>query len=1373
MPRILLLICIAVPGWLFAQTARYNFLRFDTKQGLSHNQVNCFLKDKNGFVWIGTQAGLNRFDGSAFKVFRNRRADSTSLANDAVYNLMEDPLGNIWVSDRQQFCVFEPQTERFYADADAWARKFGLPNARITKFLNARNGDCWINHTELGLCRYNPQTGRLLRLSQAQPDSSTLRLEQIADFQEDAQGRLWVIHRNGILECLDPLSQKVCFRSFQLRHLYPEEPANFRMFIDRDDDIWLFSEDIKGGQFFDSRSRQFQAFGTNTAAFRLSNDLVRAIAQDDAGLIWVATDHGGITLLDKPARQARYLVHDPDNDNSISQNSTIALYKSADGAMWVGTHKKGFNLFHPSIFQFPLYRHQPSDPNSLPVDDINDFAEDQHGNLWIGTNGGGLVYFDRKNNRFTRYRHQPGNAASLSNDVIVCLFIDHEQQLWIGTYFGGLNRFDGKTFTHFTHQPNDPNSLSDDRVWEIFEDAQQHLWVGTLRGGLNLFDRKQQHFRRYRSQDANSIRAEYISTLAEDREGNLWIGTDRGVDVLEWRSGNFMHYETASHGLSNNLVTSILEDGSGHIWVATMHGLNLFDRKQQRFQSFGKAEGLPDDAVVSLVEDDQYGLWMGTPNGLANLQVTAWAGERVKDFVVRSYNELDGMQGRQFNEDAACKTRSGELVFGGANGFNIIHPPRIDPDPGNVKVLLTDFQIFNRSVRPQERLDGNMVLEKSITETQHITLEHSQNVFSIEFTALNFFHPAKKNYLYTLEGFNKEWFSADNNSRKVTYTNLDPGKYVFRVRALNEGGQWIEGARLEIRVLPPFWRSTTAWCLYVLLVAGALVLARWLILDRERMRFHHEQERREAQRTHELDLLKIKFLTNISHEFRTPLSLILTPLERMLGAAKGTETEDRLNLVYRNAKRLLHLVNQLLDFKKLEVEETVFMPEQGDIVPFVREISESFAELSDKKHIHFSFRSEIDTLQMVFDPDKLSRVMLNLLSNAFKFTPENGSVSVLLQRLPAASVVEPELLEIRVSDSGVGIPAAAQPRIFDRFFQHQVPESMVNQGSGIGLSITREFIRLHEGSIQVQSEEGKGSTFIVRLPVRLARASAALEEPVAALPLSDIPPGEAAQTPAPGGTAAKPKVLVVEDNEDLRAYLRDAFSAQYEVLEAANGKAGWSLVLEQMPDLVVSDVVMPGIDGMELCHLIKHDDRTAQIPVILLTARSAEEEKLQGYETGADAYVTKPFRLDLLTVRVQNLIRQKDQREAARHFVSVQPQEIAITSLDEQLVARAVGIVEQNISNAEFSVEELSHALAMSRMYLYKKLLAITGKTPIEFIRVIRLKRAAQLLEKSQLTVAEVAYKVGFNNPKYFSRYFRDEYGLLPAAYQKRFKSKQ
>ncbi|HEU5148626.1 MAG TPA: ATP-binding protein, partial [Chryseosolibacter sp.] len=931
--------------------------------------------------------------------------------------------------------------------------------------------------------------------------------------------------------------------------------------------------------------------------------------------------------------------------------------------------------------------------------------------------------------------------------------------LWIGTYFGGLLSFDGNQFVRYKHDPDDSTSLSDNSVWEIFEDSEGNLWIGTHSRGVDLFDRKTKTFRHYNTEGSNPIHARYIPAFMEDRDGNLWIGTGYGIDVLDKQTGRFTHHlhrENDPTSLSNNTVLALHQDSRGIIWIATHGGLNIYDKSANRFFAFTKRDGLPDNSILSILEDNNGNLWVSTPHGLSNVKVKKEEGsEDSLRLEFHNYDEKDGLQGIQFNENAACKTSAGELIFAGSDGFNLFKPEHIGINRNVPDVILTDFQIFNKSVEVGERVNGNIVLHKSITETQELVLNYNDNVFSIEFASLSQLHPERSQYQYILEGFDKEWTMTNAAGRRVTYTNLDPGKYLFKVKAANNDGIWNDNATsLAITVRPPFWRSGVAFILYAMVTLGALLLARWLVLYNERIKFQIQRERDRAQRMHELDRIKIKFFTNISHEFRTPLTLILTPLEKMLRNTPEGDQRKQFQLIHRNARRLLNLVNQLLDFRKLEVQEIRLNTSEGDLIGFIRDVFHSFSDLSEKNNIHFTFHTSIERLETLFDQDKVEKILFNLLSNAFKFTPENGTVSVRLDRKQEA---ERAFLKIDVQDTGIGIPNDKQERIFDRFFQHDVPKSVVNQGSGIGLSITKEFVKIHGGTIAVQSEPGKGTCFTVLLPLEEVRST--VEE-------QEIETSAIGVAPVHERSTNQPVLLLVEDNEDFRFYLKDNLKQHYSVLEAKNGKEGLHLATSLLPDLIVSDIMMPEMDGLELCRKIRSDERVSHIPVILLTARTAQEQKIEGFESGANDYVTKPFNFEILQSRIKNLLVQRETfQKNFRKQLDVKTTEVQITSVDEKLIKKAIRIVEENIAEPGFTVEKFSRELGMSRVHLYKKLLSLTGKTPIEFIRSIRLQRAAQLLQKSQLSVSEIAYQVGFNNPKYFSKYFKDEFKVLPSAY--------
>lgn len=1343
-----------------AQPDRYRFSRLDANNGLSHNQVKSFYKDRQGFLWIGTISGLNRFDGYQFKVFRNDPRNPESIINDDINRMFEDPDGKMWISTWSGLDIYDPVTEKFRYNPADMIRRLGLPDGNLTDIVKGREGDFWFVHQSLGLYYYKPGEPAVVPLRHIAQDSASIGTDVVSGIREAKDGNWWVIHRNGIIELLDKKTLRVVYRNRTLFSRYQANALDYRFVVDDDDHLWIYIADTNRGIFHLNPANGAVTHITRSSQeLRLNSDIVRGAVVDNNGLVWVATDHGGINVIHKKRKSVEHLLNSPEDERSLVQNSINTIYRDDEGIIWAGTFKRGVSYYHEKIIRFPLFRYSSIDDESLPFDDINAFAEDEKGNIWIGTNGGGLIYYNRANHSFRQYLHDPKNPNSLSNNVIVSLCYDRNRRLWIGTYFGGLNIFDGQNFKRLRHDPADPNSISDDSIWEIFQDSKNNIWLGTLTRGVDVYNPKLEKVRSFRIDTDIPIHASYVPAFCEDQQGKIWIGTGYGVEVFNPDENSFTHYLSEPNNpksLSNNSILSILEDSRGLIWIGTHGGLNLFDPKTNSFRVLTQSDGLPHNSIITILEDAEKNLWMSTPHGLSNFVIKYTEKDSIAG-VFRNYDEFDGLQGKQFNENAALKTWKGEMVFGGPNGFNMFQPGEIVEAMEDAPVVLTDVQVLNKSLAIGEEQFGTVVLDKSVSMVEDLTLKHRANVFSLEFSALSFYHPEKVLYQYMLEGFDRDWITTSSSQRRVTYTNLDPGVYTFRVRASELRDGWNEpGLELKITILPPFWRTGYAMAIYIILILGALLITRRIIQQRERMKFVIEQERQEARRMHELDMMKMKFFTNVSHEFRTPLTLILTPVEKLLRVGGDSANHKQYELIHRNARRLMNLVNQLLDFRKLEVQEVKFNPSEGDIITFIKETVFSFSDLSEKKDIRLGFHSTLDHFETFFDKDKLEKILFNLLSNAFKFTPDHGEVMVRL------GMKDEQNLEIRIEDTGIGIPADKLDRIFERFFQNDLPLNVINQGSGIGLSITREFVKVHGGTIDAQSDVGKGSTFTVVLPLKSLQK-------LPATPVVTTDPEEAVQDPVAhetNGHAKMPSLLLVEDNEDFRFYLKDNLRMHYNILEAKDGKEGWSKVLATLPDLVVSDIMMPEMNGLELCRKIKHDMRVSHTPVILLTARTAEEQKLEGFESGADDYITKPFNFEILQSRIRNLIHQRElYQKEMRHKIDVRASHVEVTSMDEKLVSKALKIVEEKIADSDFSVEDLSHELGMSRVHLYKKLQALTGKSPLEFIRSIRLQHAAQLLEKSQLTVSEVAYKVGFNNPKYFAKYFREEFQVLPSAY--------
>lgn len=1332
--RALVLIVLVNLSILYAAAqGQYRFINRNADHGLSHNQVNCIIKDQKGFMWFGTVSGLNRFDGYSFRVFRNQPDDSTSLHNNEIYNLFVAPDRKLLIQTSSGMGYYDPDTETFRADAQPVLDKYHIPAGNLNELVHDKHHRYWFLHSTAGV--YIADSVKTLTHLEHQPSNdNSISSNSVTSLAEDVKSNTyWLINSSGVLEQLDS-NYHLIYRNDYLKTLNENESLEYKLVIDSDSDLWIYvSNKDKGIFHFKVNSKEWNKP-------RLNKNIVRGLVQDNNGKIWVGTDHGGINVIDKKDLSVRYILHDEEDDKSLAQNSINTIYKDDQGIVWVGTFKMGLSYYHEKIFRFPIYKNSLSDKTSLPYEDVNRFVEDDLGNVWIGTNGGGLIYFDRQKNLFKQYRHDPNDPNSISADVIVSLFIDHEKKLWIGTYYGGLNSFDGKKFTRFVNRPSDPNSLSDMSIWEIFEDKSNRLWIGTLSHGLDLFDRRTSTFTHYKPEDDNSVKTHYIAAIIEDKHGNIWLGTDYGIDILERASGRFVHYNYDSKNpssISNNRVMDLKEDVDGKIWIGTHAGLNLFDPVTKSFTAFTEADGLPHNSILTVINDKRGSLWLGTPNGISHMTYTTDSSGKL-NAQFRNYNESDGLPGRQFNENAAYYTGAGELIFGGPSGFTLFKPDQLQVNTYRPKVIISDLQLFNESIKT----------------TPVLTLPHDMNVFSIGFSALNYFQPEKSQYKYKLEGFNKEWLSTNAQSRTVTFTNLDPGDYTFRVIASNNDGIWNEdGVSMSIVVLPPFWQTPIAFVIYGVVIIATLMIVRKMIQQREQMKYAIHQERQEARRMHELDLMKIKFFTNVSHEFRTPLTLILTPLEKLIRQSNDDSQKSQFELIQRNAKRLLTLVNQLLDFRKVEVHELREHPSEGDIVKFIRDSVYSFTDLSEKKDINLHFQSSLPALETTFDADKLDKILFNLLSNAFKFTPDHGRVTVTLDES------KPGWLQIEVIDSGIGIAEEEQEKIFNRFYQVEMPESIINQGSGIGLSITREFVKIMGGSIHVRSEVGQGSCFTVLLPVHEIIKEIIDPELTAT---AEVVPAEKTS----GTSPQKSMVLLVEDNVDFRTYLKESLKNNYQVIEAANGQEGWKTAVANFPDLIVSDIMMPQLNGLDLCRKLKSDQRTSHIPVILLTARTGEEQKIEGFETGADEYIGKPFNFEILESRIRNLIAQRKTIQKNLSINSaLKATELNITPLDEQFIRKVVKQVEENVANADYSVEDLCRDMGISRAHFYKKIMALTGKSPLEFIRHVRLQQAAQLLEKSQLTVAEVAYRVGFNNPKYFAKYFREVYHVLPSAY--------
>jgi signal transduction histidine kinase/DNA-binding response OmpR family regulator len=797
-------------------------------------------------------------------------------------------------------------------------------------------------------------------------------------------------------------------------------------------------------------------------------------------------------------------------------------------------------------------------------------------------------------------------------------------------------------------------------------------------------------------------------------------------------------------------------DRNNNIWVGTSGaGLVMFDNNKHTLVSFVEEDGLSNALISKILEDETGRLWLSTNNGISSFDP--------KSRKFKSYSFQNGLQRSMFYMGAGIKTSQGELFFGGFDGFNYFDPRLLRCNKNIPALAFTDLRISNRSVIP----GNNSPIKEHISVASKISLGYKQN-FSLEFAALNYTSPLENRYAYKMDGLDKQWNDV-GSLHTASYMNLAPGTYTFRVRAKSDDGMWNSPEKtITIFVKPPFWRTIYAYIFYVVAAVLLIALIRYRTIHKIKNRFAQEQERlqfqrmleeekRERERQREFDELKIKFITNLSHEFRTPISLIMAPVEKLITQEASIDKQSQLSLVKRNTQRLLTLVNQLLDFRKLEENELKLNLSEGDIISFARDIADSFKDIAEAKQVQFSFSSTVTSYLTRFDHDKIERVLLNVLSNAFKFTGKKGEIKLKIEHSAGSNI------KIVVSDSGIGMSQEVQQKIFDRFFQGDDNRHVLNQGSGIGLSIVKEFVKLHEGTIALESKAGQGSTFIIELPFKvLASAVETSETHInGGNNHSPLQPARSENDPL-----SKLTVLLVEDNDEFRHYLRDHLKDYYRIVEACDGREGWRKTLSSHPHIVVSDISMPGIDGITLSRKIKSDKRTRHIPVILLTALTGHANHINGLQTGASDYLTKPFNFDILNVKIRNLVLlNQNLKETYNKQLKVEPSEVVVEGQDNKLLTQVIKYIEANIDSPDLTVEELSRQVLMSRGSLYNKIVELTGETPVEFIRSIKLKKAAALLEKSDMRISQVGYMVGFSSPNYFAKMFREKFNMSPSEY--------
>lgn len=1333
---------LLLSSWMVVAQS-YQFKHLEVSDGLSNNSVNTICKDRDGFMWFGTTTGLNRYDGYTFKIYQHAENDPGSLPDNYITDIVEMPDGRFWINTGRGYVLFDKERDCFITDVTGFMKNLESGGVPEQVFVD-REGNTCLSVAGEGCYRYK-EGGKRLFFSYVEHSLPEHGVTQIAECSDG----LLLIYNTGLLVCLDRATLAIKWKSDEIKKYIPAgKTIEFSLFVDRDNCIWAYS--LMGIWAYDCGTKSWRTDLTGIWSSR-PDVIIHAVAQDIEGRIWVGKDYDGIDVLEKETGKVTSLVAHDDNGRSLPHNTIYDLYADRDGIMWVGTYKKGVSYYSESIFKFNMYE----------WGDITCIEQADENRLWLGTNDHGILLWNRSTGKAEPFWR---DAEGQLPNPVVSMLKSKDGKLWVGTFNGGLYCMDGSRVRSYKEGAG--NALASNNVWALVEDDKGRIWIASLGGGLQCLEPLSGTFETYTSNNS-ALLENNVTSLCWVDNNTLFFGTaNQGVGMMDMRTREIKKIQGQSGNvkLSNDAVNHVYKDSRGLVWIATREGLNVYDTRRHVFLDLSPVAEAKGNFIAAITEDQERNMWVSTSRKVIRVTVAS-DGKGGYLFDSRAYNSEDGLQNCDFNQRSIKTLHNGIIAIGGLYGVNVFAPDHIRYNKMLPNVMFTGLSLFDEAVKVGQSYGGRVLIEKELNDVENVEFDYKQNIFSVSFASDNYNLPEKTQYMYKLEGFNNDWLTLPLGVHNVTFTNLAPGKYVLRVKAINSDGYvGIKEATLGIVVNPPFWMSWWAYLLYTVGLVIVLFLARYRMLKREREKFHLQQIENEVAKNEEINNMKFRFFTNVSHELRTPLTLIISPLEGMLKETTDELQSTRLQLMYRNAQRLLHLVNQLLDFRKGEMSTHQLSLSEGDIISYVHSVCNSFLLMADKKHIQFSFFSGIDTFSMAFDADKVGKIVMNLLSNAFKFTPEGGRVTVMIEHVAGT----PDILEIKIADTGIGISDVDKEHIFERFYQADHKGVEETTGNGIGLSLVRDFVTLHEGEVKVFDNIGMGSVFVIQFPVKHVETQVQLPEE-RGIPVGDEEDKEMKEE-AREETERKnfPLLLIVDDNEDFRIFMRYSLELQYRVKLAVNGKEAWEMMQEELPDLVISDVMMPQMDGNELCRLIKQDKRTAHIPVILLTARQNTEAKLEGLQTGADDYVTKPFNMTILVLRIRKLIELSRYHRVTQGMIDPAPSEIVITSLDEKLIEKAIKYVEDNMSRTELSVEELSRELGMSRVHLYKKLLQITGKTPIEFIRVIRLKRAAQLLRESQLHVSEVAFEVGFNNPKYFSRYFKDEFGVLPSVYQEK-----
>ncbi len=1348
-----------------------------------YNGVTCILKDYKGYMWFGTIDGLIRYDGINLYVYENDPDDSTSLSHNSINVLTEDKNKNLWIGTSGGLNLYNRDMDNFIHVGSINANLIRLNDSYISALCSDKKSLLWVGTFD-GVNIYDPEKQIINHYSYNVNDQNTVSSNRITCIAVDSEDNVWLGTQNGLNLYSDKIEG---FRHFYTEQGNHESISNNNitsLAVDLEGNLWIGT---RGGGINRLIKRDndflFKRYFSSSRTGSLSNNFILSLNADNRGYLWIGTENGGLNRLQINTGYFKVFKLEEGNNYSLSSNSIWTLYSDNEDRLWIGTHNKGINVIDENFSKFESFQKNPVTNYGLTDNDITGFTEDSRGNVWIATDGGGICRFDPETRKFNEIIVNNEGGNYLVNNAIKAVLYDSKENIWIGTWAGGVDRLNKNGVKIENYSIESEQGGGNNNILSLYEDSKGNIWAGTAGSGLFRYTAATNTFNQVSCSNEPGIltKAAYVTAMLEDSEGSFWVGTLYGMVILKRGPGqkfsciNFSRGDN-SPGLSSNAIEVIFEDRKKRLWFGTAdNGLNLFNKKDSTFIVFQKKDGLPDNSIRGILEDDTGFLWIMTNKGISRFNYDSL------DFT--NYTREDGLNSNEFYVRSCLRTNKGEFYIGGEDGFNVFYPKDIKNNNFIPPVYLANLKINNITA---EIGAENSPLKKHIGETTEITLSYKQSSFTIEFVALNYTRSARNQFSYKLEGFDSDWNDAGND-RSASYTNIKTGKYIFMVKGSNNDGIWNNSpARLLINVEPPFWKTWWATLIYILFISVFIAVSLKIWNERIKIRNQLKLEQLGREKEHELNEKNVQFFTDISHEFRTPLSLIIAPLEGLILSAQ-TKIKEQLVVIYRNAQRLLHLTNNLMDFRKLEEGRTSLRVKYGEIVSFIREVSSYFNVNFKRRHINFTINTSDAAIQGWFDPEKLETIMLNLLSNASRYIPDGGNIEVVVNTITSKDVklkynISAEeilpgsrYIEIGIIDNGSGISPEDLPFIFDKFYQSDSIRKKKNSGMGIGLALTKGLVELNHGRIIAESIPDHETIFSFILPIdhRSFLEDEIVNEPTSVLSRTILSEHEESSLKKHGkewpGTDQYDDIadiLIVEDNYELRTFLARELAEKYTIVQSDNGKSGIELAFNIIPDLIVSDILMPQCSGIELCNVLKADIRTCHIPILLLTAKTTISDQIEGVEVGADAYITKPFNMQFLKAKINQLIQSR--RKLYAHFsqdVYLMPNKMTDNELDQKFLQKAIDYIIMNMADNNMNVEDLAVELNLSRSNVYRKIKALTGMTIIEFIRTIRLKQAVKLMETKKYFLAEIAYLTGFTSPSYFTKSFKDQYGKPPSEY--------